>query len=154
MWERRFDQRRLYAVVLGTELPYKRRQPDRPDAGHNSQPKNRLLAAQMPLGSGLGALRLRQDILEHGPHQLTKLGQVGEAALAVDQRSPKLLFELLDRASERRLRDVAPLSGPREVQRLAKRNKVADLVQFHETPAPRAFVDTTALRCWNFNSSR
>src|SRR5262245_58369160 len=90
----------------------------------------------MPVGSSLGALRVRQDLLEHGPHELAELGQVGEAALAVDQRSPELLFELLDRASQRRLRDVTPLSGPREVQRLAKRNKIADLVQLQETPGP------------------
>src|SRR5262249_14916785 len=59
-WERRFDQRQLYAEVLRTELPYKRRQPDRPDAGHDPQLKNCLPAAQMPLGSSLGALRVRQ----------------------------------------------------------------------------------------------
>src|SRR5262245_59036070 len=88
----------------------------------------------MPLGSSLGALRVRQDLLQHGPHELAELGQVGEAALAVDQRSPELLFELLDRASQRRLRDVTPLSGPREVQRLAKRSKIADLVQLQEAP--------------------
>src|SRR5262249_48868603 len=106
-------------------LPVKpMRQPDRPDAGHDSQLKNCLPAAQMPVGSSLGALRVRQDLLEHGPHELAELGQVGEAALAVDQRSPELLFELLDRASQRRLRDVTPFSGPREVQRLAKRNKI------------------------------
>src|SRR5262249_22839150 len=134
-WERRFDQRQLYAEVLRTELPYKRRQPDRPDAGHDPQLKNCLPAPQMPVGSTLGALRVRQDLLEHGPHKLAELGQVGEAALAVDQRSPQLLFELLDRASQRRLRDVTLLSGPREVQRLAKRNKIADLVQLQPRQA-------------------
>src|SRR5262245_40887157 len=45
-------------------------------------------------------------------------------------------FELLNLLAERRLRDVAPLSGPAEVARLGDRHEIAQLMQFHV-----AFVD-------------
>jgi hypothetical protein len=43
---------------------------------------------------------VRHDLLEHRPHQLTELSQVGAAAFAADQQSAKLLFKLLDRSRE------------------------------------------------------
>src|SRR5215470_15606070 len=97
--------------------------------------------------------------------------------LAADQQPAELCLKLLDGARQRRLRDVALLRGARKVQGLAKRNKIADLVQLHETPAfdrlrlpllrpqcpvsrllalrqGRPRFDTTAPRCWNIKNSR
>src|SRR5262249_41987198 len=109
------------------------------------------MPAQVPSGSGDCTRRVRQDFLEHRPHELAELGQVGEAALTSDQQPPELLFEFLDRARERGLRHVALLRGAREVQRLAKGKKISDLIQFHL--APSAQPQTVDPKCASQNST-
>ena len=52
-------------------------------------------------------------------------------ALAPEQEPAELLLELLDGAGQRRLGDVAVLGGAGEVERLAHREEVADLVHLH-----------------------
>jgi hypothetical protein len=80
---------------------------------------------------------MRQDLLEHRPHEFAEFGQMGEAALAADKQPPELLFELLDRAGERGLRDVAPFCRPRKVQRLAQGKEVSDLIELHARTVAR-----------------
>ena len=64
-------------------------------------------------------------------HHPAELGQVRLVALAVEQQPAQLLLEQLDRAGQRGLGDVALLGRAREVERLAQRHEVADLVHFH-----------------------
>ena len=56
---------------------------------------------------------------------------MGVAAFAVEQRTAELVLELLDRAGQSRLADVALLGGAREIQRPRERDEVADLLHFH-----------------------
>src|SRR5215472_11038830 len=66
-----------------------------------------------------------------------EIRQMGQLALAPQQQAPKLLLELLDCSRQRRLRDIAQLRRPREVQGIGHRQKVADLVHFHTGTLPR-----------------
>ena len=72
-----------------------------------------------------------QICVELRAHQAAEVGQVGEMALAPEQEPAELLLELLDRAGQRRLGDVAVLGGAGEVERLAHREEVADLMHLH-----------------------
>src|SRR5262249_34071158 len=72
-------------------------------------------------------------LVEQGLHPLSELREVGVGALAMEQRAAKLIFERFDRTRERGLRDTAALGGAGEVQLLAEREKIADLMQFHRT---------------------
>jgi hypothetical protein len=54
-----------------------------------------------------------------------------EIALATEQLAAKLLFELLDGAGQRGLRDVTLFGGAGEVQQSRYRKEVSDLVHFH-----------------------
>jgi hypothetical protein len=74
---------------------------------------------------------MRQDLLEHRSHEFAEFGQMCEAALAADKQPPEFLFELLDCAGERGLRDVASFCRPRKVQRLAQGKEVSDLIELH-----------------------
>ena len=53
------------------------------------------------------------------------------AALAVEQRPAEFVFQELDGAGERGLRDMALLGRAREIELLADREKVAHLLHFH-----------------------
>jgi hypothetical protein len=48
----------------------------------------------------------------------------------------KFALEVLDRARERRLSDVALFSGPREIEVSGDRQEVSDLMHFHRNPLP------------------
>ena len=63
--------------------------------------------------------------------QLAEVGQVSEVALAPEQEPAELVLQLLDCAGERRLGDVTLLGRAGEVQGLAYREEVADLMHFH-----------------------
>src|SRR6516164_1354102 len=79
---------------------------------------------------------------------MTELGQVCEMALAVKQRAPKLPLQLLNRARERRLRDVALLGGTREVQLLCDCEKITNLMHFHgSTPQSRSALLDCQMCC-------
>jgi hypothetical protein len=64
-------------------------------------------------------------------NQPPEIGQVGQLALASQQETAELVLELLDRARQRRLRDIAQLRRPREAQGLRHCQEVADLMHFH-----------------------
>ena len=84
----------------------------------------------------LGILGAAIDLLEIGLERAAELGEVRVGALAVEQRPAKLLLELLDGAGQRGLRDVAALGRAREIQLLAEREEVADLMHFHWCAGP------------------
>ena len=57
--------------------------------------------------------------------------------LTAEQIAAKLAFQELDRARQRRLRDIALLRRAREIQRPRDGQKIPDLVHFHLTvPLP------------------
>src|SRR3990172_8990965 len=62
---------------------------------------------------------------------MAEIGEVGQVAFAPEQLPTELLLELLDGARERRLGDVAFLSGTREIQDACHRQEISHLVHFH-----------------------
>ncbi len=68
------------------------------------------------------------------------------SALAVEQWPAKLVLELLDRARQRRLADVALLRGTREVQRAREGDEIADLLHFHGAIPPEIRATITYTR--------
>jgi hypothetical protein len=81
------------------------------------------------LGGDKGALEVRQ-------HEAAKLGQVGVLPLAMEQQAAQFLFQLLDRARQRRLGHVALLRGPREIEASGDREEVPDLMHLHAALPP------------------
>lgn len=75
--------------------------------------------------------------METRPKQRAKIGDVGQIALAPEQKAADLVLELLDRAAERRLGDVAFLGGAREVPRIADGEEISDVVNVHANPLAR-----------------
>ena len=75
---------------------------------------------------------------------------MGALALAADQQSTKLLLELLNRAGEGGLRDVASFRRAREIQRLAQGEKISDLIELH--PHTIGAPATISQKCALLNS--
>ena len=83
-----------------------------------------------------GGERARADrgiiaLLQERMHALAELGQLCRRSLAAKQVAAELGLELLDRARQRGLRDVALLRRAREIEQLRHREEIADLVHFH-----------------------
>ncbi|HEU4691746.1 MAG TPA: hypothetical protein VFS23_25455 [Vicinamibacterales bacterium] len=74
---------------------------------------------------------LRQDHARLLHEHATRLGELDLALGAVEERDPKLFFELLDLMAERRLAEIQPLGGTAEVQCLGQRHDVAKMPQLH-----------------------
>ena len=97
------------------------------------------------LARGLG---LGVDRLEIGQHHPAELGQMGVAALAVEERPAKLMLELLDGAGQRRLADVAALRRAREIELARERDEIADLLHLHRA-ASAGCTRAIITRCGN-----
>jgi hypothetical protein len=120
----------------------------RPDRAHQPHVQGGILQLEETLDRGLRGLGLLPDLLELRAHETAEVGQVGEMALAAEQEPAQLLLELLDGAGERRSGDVALLGGAREVERLADREEIADLVHFHRPPTgPGPAVPVASIQC-------
>ena len=59
-------------------------------------------------------------------------GEFDAAAGPLEERGPELALELADLLAERRLRQVQPPGGDREVQRLGNGDEIAQVAEFHE----------------------
>ncbi len=68
-------------------------------------------------GQRARAVRRLITLLEQRVHALAELGQLRGRPLAPEQVAAEFSLELLDRARQRRLGDVALVGGAREVQR-------------------------------------
>src|SRR6516165_3485345 len=69
-------------------------------------------------------------------NHLAEVGEVREIALPVKKRTAEFSLQLLNRARERGLRNVALFSRARKIQVLRDGKKVTDLVHLH-TGTPR-----------------
>jgi hypothetical protein len=72
-----------------------------------------------------------EDSFQVGPNHLAEIGEMREMAFTVKERPTKLSLELLNRAGERRLRNVALFGRAREVQFLRNGEKITNLMHFH-----------------------
>jgi hypothetical protein len=121
----------------------------RADGAHHAELELDILQAAETPGPFLGGLGLDQDLAQMGAHHLAQPGQMGVVALAAKQRPAQLVLQRLDGARQRRLRDMACLGRPREVQGLADRKEVADLMHFHGggPPANSSILPETTIAC-------
>src|SRR5690348_7911457 len=83
---------------------------------------------------GAGALRRLVTLLEQRIHLLAERREHRRRTLAAEQVAAKLRLEQLDRARQRRLRDIALLRRAREVRRARDRQEIADLMHLHSIP--------------------
>ena len=93
------------------------------DRAHDSEFQRRALELEETRGKPLRLLRLPQNLFEIGTHRLAKLAQMRSRPLAVEEEPAELVLQQLDGARERRLRHVAFLCRPGEVQLLAQGEK-------------------------------
>ena len=110
----------------------------RPDGANHAELELDILQAAEAFGALLGSLGLDQHLAQMRPHHLAQPGQVAVVALAAKQRAAQFVLQRLDGTRQRRLRDVARLGRAREVQGLANREEVADLMHFHGSSPPQA----------------
>ena len=133
---RRVDDLQLDAGMAHAHRRHQVEQIGRRDGAHQAEAQRRLLQADELLRLALGLLGAAEHLLEIGFQRAAQFGQVRVGALAMKQRAAHLLLELLDGARQRRLRHVAALGRAGEIQVLAQREEIADLVHFHR-PTPR-----------------
>ena len=74
-------------------------------------------------------------LLEQRMHALAEFGQLRRGAFAPKQIAAEFGFKLLDRPRQRRLGDVAIVSGAREVQQPRDGEEIADLMHLHDRAA-------------------
>ena len=74
-------------------------------------------------------------LLQQRQHALAELGELRVRALAPEQVAAELAFELLDRARQRGLADVALFGAAGEIEVLRDREKIPHLMHFHRSGA-------------------
>ena len=129
-----FDQCQLATRMRDAELGEKAHEAHRSDRAHHAEIDRRVVHAQEVHRCRFGCLGLRHHLLEMRPDQASEVGQMRQVVLAPQQQPAELLLELMHGARQRRLRDVAALCRAREVQGLAEREEIADLVHLHAGP--------------------
>src|SRR5215831_21353736 len=70
-------------------------------------------------------------LAQHREHALAEFRQVRQCAFASKQLATEFAFKGLDGTRQSRLCHVAALCGLGQIQRLADRQKVSDMVHFH-----------------------
>jgi hypothetical protein len=103
----------------------------RRNRAHQAEPQRRLLQANEILRLPLGLVGLTVDLLQIRLDRAAELREMRIGALAVEQRPAELFFQHLDGPRERGLADIADLSRTGEIQFVAKRQKITDLMHFH-----------------------
>jgi hypothetical protein len=70
---------------------------------------------------------------QHGKHALAEFRQMRQCAFATKQLATEFALKVLDGTRQGRLCHVAELCGLGQIQRLADRQEVSDMVHFHST---------------------
>ena len=76
---------------------------------------------------------LLPDLYEVGADGCAELGQVRASSFTVEKMPAELVFQELDGTGQCRLGNVAFLGRPGEVQFVAEREEISDLMHFHGT---------------------
>lgn len=101
------------------------------DASRQRDIERRMFSLAVRLRQGLGHLRTFEALAEGRQHAPPEIGQLGQRPLAPEQVAAEFGFEVLHRAGQRRLADVAFLGRPGEVARARHRQEIPDLVHLH-----------------------
>jgi hypothetical protein len=72
------------------------------------------------------------DLLELRAEELAEIGKMRAASLTSEEQTAKLLLDLLDRPCQRWLGHVRALGSSGEIQCLAYRQEITDLVHLHD----------------------
>src|SRR6516162_8329492 len=72
-------------------------------------------------------------LLEQRQHAFAEFGQLGLGSFPPKQVAAQLALELLDRAGQRGLRDVALLGCLGEIELAHRRQEISDLMHFHSS---------------------
>ncbi len=70
------------------------------------------------------------------PHEISEIGQPDARVASLEQWAAKFIFQLSDRNCDRRLFNPAAFSSLRKTFFFAKRDKIADLIHFHDAGPP------------------
>lgn len=127
----RIEQLKLNAEVAFAEIAKEAGENLRTDGAHHADLQRNVVKLGKCLRGVLRSLCLSIDPLEVRLHQPSELGQVRALPLAMKQRAAELPFEVLDGASQTRLRNRALVRGAGEVQGFAEGKEVLDLVELH-----------------------
>jgi hypothetical protein len=98
---------------------------------HQAETQRRLLQANEILRVPLGLVGLAVDLLQIRLDGAAELREMRVGTLAVEQGPAELRFQHPDGARERWLADIAAESRTGEIQFVAKRQKITDLMHFH-----------------------
>src|SRR6516225_3441712 len=113
------------------ELGEEAHKADRPDRAHHAEIDRCVIHLEEVDRCRFGRLCLGHHLLEMRPDQSAEIGEMSQKVLAPQQQPAKLLFELSYGARQSRLRDIAGFCRTGEVQGLAEREEIADLVHLH-----------------------
>jgi hypothetical protein len=102
----------------------------RRDRAHHAQPKLCLLEFRELLGALRGQAGLFVDLVDVWLDDPAEFGEMGLAALSVEQRASEFLFEQSDRPRQSRLGYFATLRRSREIEFLDKGPKISNLAHF------------------------
>src|SRR5262249_5772608 len=91
-----------------------------------------------------GMIRVARDFVQVGPHHAPEPCQ-GDRRLSVKQRPAKIPLQRADGGGQRGLRDAAAAGCAGEVELLAQRQEVTDLVRLHWFIASRSLSSASAL---------
>ena len=113
---RALRERQLEGCEAGGDFLEHRDEHDRRDQRAEPDPQRRRVLPAQARSLRAGLLRGGIAPFQQGQHRATQLGELGQVTLAQKERAAQFVLESLDGAGERRLRDVALLRRPREVQ--------------------------------------
>ena len=116
------------------EIRHESRERHRADRAHHAEAQRRTIHHQELSSRRLDCLGAAQDLRHLRTDQPAELGEQHRLAITGKQQPAELIFQLLDGARQRRLRDIAALRGTPEIQRLARAEEVTDFMQFHDVP--------------------
>ncbi len=109
----------------------KAHEPQGPDRAHDAKLERCVVELEKAACGGLDGFGTLQNLFELGANKLAEIGKVGAASLASEEQPAELALDLLDCPGQRRLGHVHALGGSGEIECLAYRQEIADLMHFH-----------------------
>src|SRR6266849_4550738 len=126
-----FRQRQLDPGMVEPELREKAHEPHWPDRAHDAELERRIVELEEAARRRFDGLGTLQNLLELRAEELAEIGEMRAASLTSEEQTAKLILDLLNCPCQRWLGDVHALGCPGEIQRLADRQEITDLMHLH-----------------------
>src|SRR5689334_20041401 len=120
---------------LGVALQRSVNEPDG-NAARDAELQPRSLELEEGPGACSSALGAVEHLAQMRLHGAAQLGQMRMVTLAIEKRATQLVLEQPDGSGQGGLRDIAALGCAREVQGLAERHEVSDLMHLQGDDLP------------------